>query len=410
MHPLPTPDELFTQMAGGKVFSKIDLLQAYLQLEVRPQDRDLLTLNTHKGLYRPTRLMYGIASAPAIWQRTIENILKDIPGVVIFLDDIRVLGTNTQDYLKKLRLVFERLHRYNIRINFQKSEFLTDRIHYCGYVISKDGLTKASDKVEAISKMRKPSSITELRSFLGMIYYYERFIPNLSTVLRALNKLLQKDTKFFWSTECEKSFQAAKNAFTSPKCLVHFDPRLPLTLATDASSYGVGAVLSHVYPDGSERAIQYASQTLTKTQQSYAQIDKEAYVIIYGIKKFQQYLQGAKFTLITDHRPLTQIFSPTKGFPFYTAARMQHYALCLQSFNYDIRYRKSELHANADCLSRLPIPRDSNTDTCDSVDTFQNSTFETLPVTAIEVAKFTSQDKELSKLFKFLQYGKKRLP
>lgn len=403
-HPLPTPDELLTQMAGGTVFSKIDLLQAYLQLEMRQEDRELLTINTHKGLYRPTRLMYGVASAPAIWQRTIENILKDIPGVVVFLDDIRISGSDAKDHLQKLRTVFTRLQKYNIRINKEKSEFFTEQIQYCGYIINKSGIHKAPDKVEAINNMRRPTNITELRSFLGMIHYYDRFIPNLSSILKPLNTLLQKETKYEWSSNCEKSFQAAKEAFTSPRCLVHFDPKLPIALATDASPYGVGAVLSHIFPDGSERAIQYASRTLSKTQQAYAQIDKEAFAIIFGVKKFYQYLQGAKFTLITDHRPLTQIFSPTKSLPVFTASRMQHYALFLQSFNYDIQYRKSELHANADCLSRLPIPA-TDTYECDTVDEFHNATFNTLPVTAEQVGQATLQDDELSKLLKHIRTG-----
>nr|XP_012150420.1 PREDICTED: uncharacterized protein K02A2.6-like [Megachile rotundata] len=107
-------------MAGDTVFSKIDLLQAYLQLEIRPEDRELLTINTHKGLYKPTRLIYGVASAPAMWQRTIENILKDMPGVVVFLDDIRIAGVDSRDHLQKLRQVFTRLQKYNIRINVDK--------------------------------------------------------------------------------------------------------------------------------------------------------------------------------------------------------------------------------------------------------------------------------------------------
>ncbi|XP_011859117.1 PREDICTED: uncharacterized protein K02A2.6-like [Vollenhovia emeryi] len=403
-HPLPTADELFASMAGGTIFSKIDLLQAYLQLEVRPEDQTFLTLSTHKGLYRATRLMYGVASAPAIWQRTIENILKDIPGVVVFLDDIRVAGTDRQDHLNKLRLVFGRLQKFNIRVNMEKSEFFMSQIQYCGYVIDKDGLHKSPEKMEAIHNMKRPTNVTEVRSFLGMINYYGRFISNLSSILHPLNKLLRKDTEFQWTSQCEKSFRDAKKAFISPKCLVHFDPRLPVTLATDASSYGVGAVLSHIYPDGSERAIQYASQTLSSTQRNYSQIDKEAYAIIYGVKKFHQYLQGSKFTLITDHRPLTQIFSPTKSLPIYTALRMQHYSLFLQGFNYDIKYRKSELHSNADCLSRLPIPR--NADVQDPVDVFQLSTFDTLPITAREVATATATDKELSKLLQILKSGK----
>lgn len=221
---------------------------------------------------------------------------------MVFLDDIRVAGTDAKDHLQKLREVFTRLQKYNIRINAEKSEFFTKEIQYCGYIINKYGIHKAPDKIEAIENMRRPSNMTELRSFLGIIYYYDRFIPNLSSILKPLNTLLRKETKLIWTEECEKSFREAKKVFTSPRCLVHFDPRHPIKLATDASSYGVGAILSHVYPDGTEKAIQYASRTLSKTQQAYSQIDKEAFAIIFGIKKFYQYLQGSKFTLITDHR------------------------------------------------------------------------------------------------------------
>lgn len=126
-HPLPTADELFASMAGGVISSKIDLLQAYLQMEVRLEDRHLLTLNTHKGLYRYNRLIYGIASAPAIWQRTIESILEDIPGVAIFLDDIRIAGSNVEDHFRTLEKVLARLQEYNVRINRDKSEFFMEQ-------------------------------------------------------------------------------------------------------------------------------------------------------------------------------------------------------------------------------------------------------------------------------------------
>ncbi|XP_011876481.1 PREDICTED: uncharacterized protein K02A2.6-like, partial [Vollenhovia emeryi] len=286
-------------------------------MEVRAEDQHLLTLNTHKGLYRCNRLMYGIASAPAIWQRNIESILKDIPGVTVFLDDIRVAGKDTNDHLQRLEAVFKRLQKYNIKINLNKSEFFKDQINYCGYVIDRNGLHKARDKIEAINKMQRPRNITE---------------------------------------DCESSFQVAKRAFTSPKCLVHFDPTLHITLATDASPYGVGAVLSHVYPDGTERVIQYASQTLSDTQKSYSQIDKEAYAIIFG-------------------------------------------------FNYSIKYRKSELHANADCLSRLPVKNDSTN--YDVIDIFQLDTIETLPITITDLKLATQKDTKLSKVYESLASGKK---
>lgn len=267
-HPLPTIDELFSKMAGGTSFSKIDLRQAYLQLKVREEDQHLLTLNTHRGLYRPTRLMYGIASAPAIWQREIENILIDIPGVTVFLDNIKITGTNDTEHLQRLELVFKRLHEYNIKVNLKKSDFFVDKIEYCGYIIDRHGIHKDKKKIEAIEHMPIPKNISEVRAFIGFVTYYSRFIQNLSTILHPLNKLLHKGTSFIWTQECDTAFKRAKEAFQSNKVLTYYDPKLPLILATDASPYGVGAVLSHAYPDGTEKAIQYASCTLTDTQKN----------------------------------------------------------------------------------------------------------------------------------------------
>lgn len=138
--------------------------------------------------------------------------------------------------------------------------------------------------------MPRLGNVSEVRAFVGMINYYSKFIRNLSSILHPLNMLLHKNTRFAWTEKQEKAFQKAKEAFMSNQMLAHFDPKLPIVLATDASSYGVGAVLSHIYPDGTEKVIQFASQTLSETQQKYAQIDKEAYSIIFGIKKFYQYL------------------------------------------------------------------------------------------------------------------------
>ncbi|XP_071579209.1 uncharacterized protein [Temnothorax nylanderi] len=193
------------------------------------------------------------------------------------------------------------------------------------------------------------------------------------------SKIDLKDAYLQLKTQ-EEAFITAKKEFKNENYLVHFNPKLPLILATDASSYGVGAVLSHRYPDGTERVILYASQTLSDTQKKYSQIDKEAYAIIFGIKKFYQYLYANEFTLITDHRPLVQIFNPTRSLPICSALRMQHYALFLRAFNYKIVYRQSKEHGNADCLSRLPIPETSNHG-FDVADAFEIEVIENLPIT-----------------------------
>ncbi|XP_041761534.1 uncharacterized protein LOC121588066 isoform X2 [Anopheles merus] len=334
--PLPTIDELFANMSEGKKFSKLDLAQAYLQMEIREKDQHLLTLNTHMGLYQPTRLMYGVASATAIFQREITSILQGIPGVTVFLDDVKITAPNDTEYLQRLREVLKRFNDHNMRVNLKKCEFLEDKIEYCGYMIDKKGIHKLQGKIDAIENMPRPENKEQVRALLGLVNYYGRFMKNLSTHMYPINNLLKDEVAFERSPDCEKAFAWMKAEMQSKQALTHYDTKLPLILATDASPYGVGAVLSHVYADGSENPIQYASQTLTKTQQIYTQIDKEAYAVIFGIKKFFKYLYGRKLILVTDIKPLTQIWSPQKGLPTLSAMRMQHYAVFLESFNFEI--------------------------------------------------------------------------
>ncbi|XP_062715253.1 uncharacterized protein K02A2.6-like [Aedes albopictus] len=413
-HPLPTIEELFANVAGGEKFSKIDLTQAYLQLEVEEGDQEVLTLNTHKGLYRPTRLMYGIASAPAIWQRLMEQILNGIPGVTVFLDDIRITGPNDRVHMQRLEEVLKRLSSYNMRINLEKCQFFANEIEYCGYLINKSGIHKVKKKITAIQNMPVPENKDQVRSFVGLVNYYGRFFPNLSSTLYPLNNLLKSDVRFVWSKQCEEAFLKVKLEMQSNTFLVHYDPTLgarhyptlPLVLATDASPYGVGAVLSHVYPDGSERPIQYASQTLNATQQAYKQVDREAYAIIFGVRRFYQYLYGRRFTLLTDNKPLKQIFSDTKGLPKMCALRMQHYATFLASFNYDIQFRPTSQHCNADAFSRLPLRETRPDNVIEEVDYLEVHIIETLPLTVDELAKATSADQSVKVLMQGLRNGK----
>ena len=405
-HPLSTVDEIFSKMAGGNKFTKIYLNKAYLHLEFKSEMREYLTLNTHRGLYKCNRLMFGVASAPAIWQRAIEQILQGIPGTSVFIDDIKVTGSNTKEHLQNLEKVLIQLEEHNLKINLSKSTFLADEIHYCGYLVNKDGIHKTKEKIEAIVNMPLPKNVTELRSFIGLVQYYTRFSSTFSTILFPLNQLTHKNTPWKWTNKHTKVFNEIKRIMQSDSFLIHYDPNLPLVLATDASPYGVGAILSHICPDGSERPIKMASQTFTETQRKYAQIDKEAFAIVYGIKKFYQYLFGNKFILYTDHAPLVQIFSPSKCLPVLTATRMQHYAIFLQAFNFEIKYKKSKDNANADALSRLPLQIKDEFD-CDEPDVYQIHQINTLQlhVKAEELARETKNDKTLQKLLAGLQSG-----
>ena len=173
--------------------------------------------------------------------------------------------------------------------------------------------------MEAVLKAPRPENLSQLRSYLGLVNYYHKFLPNLASVVHPLNTLLQLGTKWEWSEKFEKAFKETKKLITSDELLTHYDPSRPICLACDASPYGIGAVLSHTMADGSERPIAYASRSLTSAERNYAQIDREALSLVWGIKKFHHYLFGQRFTLVTDHQPLVSIFNPWKGIPVMSA-------------------------------------------------------------------------------------------
>ena len=184
-------------------------------------------------------------------------------------------------------------------------------------------------KVEAIVDAPDPKNLTELRSFLGMVNYYGKFLPNLATILGPLYKLLRRTSVWNWGPRQKKAYCHVKRLLKSSTLLTHFDDRLPVILECDASPYGVGAVLSHQMPDRGEKPIGFASRTLTKAEQNYSHFDKEALAIVFGVKKYHQYIYGRRFAIRTDHKPLTHIFSETRAVPPMASGRIQRSALTL---------------------------------------------------------------------------------
>ena len=300
-YPLPRIEDTFANLAGGNKFSKIDLASAYLQMELDDNSKKYTTITTSQGLFQYNRLPFGVKTAPALWQRAIEQVLAGLVGVQVYLDDILVTGRTDAEHLANLEKVLERLSNYGLRIKPKKCEWFQDQISYLGHCIDSQGLHTAPKKVEAIVNAPAPTDKTQLQSFLGLLNYYGRFIPNLSTVVAPLNRLRNKSVKFVWTKECSEAFEKAKTLVTSSSVLIHYDPELPLKLDCDASQYGIGAVISHVLPDGGERPIAFSSRTLTKAEKNYSQIDREALSLVYGVKKFHSYLYGPKFVLVTDH-------------------------------------------------------------------------------------------------------------
>ena len=404
-YPLPVPEELFATLAGGKQFTKLDLSNAYQQLLLDNDSRKMCTINTHKGLYQYTRLPFGIASAPAIFQKLMDSVLQGMSRTVCYIDDILITGDSEDEHLKNLERVLGRLKTHGITVRKSKCVFMANSVEFLGHRIDAEGLHPLESKIEAMVKVPPPKNVAELKSFLGMVNYYAKFLPNLSTTISPLYTLLKKNSRWQWTEECSQAFLAAKGMLTSSKVLAHYNPKLPLILATDASSYGVGAVLTQVSEEGTERPIAYVSRTLSDAERNYAQIEKEALAIIFGVKRFHVYLYGRKFLLLTDHKPLTTIFGPKTGLPVVAASRLQRWALVLSAYQYDVKFRATEEHGNVDGLSRLPLKGERHEEEETEASIFNMVQIETLPVTAGQLRNESRQDKELSKVMRYLQNG-----
>lgn len=404
-YPMPRIEELFAALSGGEQYSKIDLTNAYQQLLLDESSRACSAITTHVGTYVYDRTPFGLTCIPEKFQKFMEETLRGLKGTAVFLDDIAVTGSDRAEHLVNLRAVLSRLREVGLRIKLNKCSFMQDSITYLGFVIDKQGLHPDQNKIKAIVDAPPPEDVTQLRSFLGLINYYSKFIPRLSTILHPLHSLLRKDIEWVWSAECKKAFDTIKSVILSSKVLVHYNPELPLVLAVDSSSYGIGSVLSHRFPNGDERPICFASRTLNAAERSYSQLDKEALAIIAGVIKHHQYIYGRHFIIKTDHKPLTFIFGPKFGLPVTAASRLQRYGTRLASYDFDIEFVKSNDNSNVDALSRLPLP--TNRKTCDESDSvsYINYVEESFPISAKEVALWTQKDIVLNKIKTYLING-----
>ena len=211
-----------------------------------PESCPYVTINTQRGLYRYLCLPFGVSSAPAVFQKAMDTILQGLSRVICYLDDILVTGSSEEEHLRNLSEVLARLSKHGLRLKREKCSFMQDSVEYLGHRIDAEGVHTSASKVEAIVKAPAPKNITELRSFLGMVNYYGKFIQNVASKLHPLHALLKNGVKWNWSDECSQVFTQIKKCLSEAPVLVHYDPKLPVRLAGDASNYGIGTVLSHV--------------------------------------------------------------------------------------------------------------------------------------------------------------------
>ena len=334
-----------------------------------------------------------------------ESLLSGIPGVVVYIDDILITGKTEEAHLAALEEVLKRLSNAGLRLKRNKCIFLAPSVDYLGYRVDAQGIHPTAEKVKAIQEAPQPTNVSELKSYLGLLTYYSRFLPNLSTTLAPLYKLLKHSVKWQWTDEQEKSFKESKQLLLSSQLLVHFNPTLKIRLACDASAYGIGAVLSHEMPDGSEKPIGFVSRTLSDTEKKYSQIEKEGLACVFGVKRFHAYLFGHHFMLQTDHRPLMSLFNESKPIPAQASNRIQRWALTLSSYQYTIACRTTQQHANADAMSRLPLPETPQKISVPPEFVLMVEKLDDAPITAAQIAAWTRRDPLLADVLRYIQNG-----
>lgn len=256
------------------------------------------------------------------------------------------------------------------KLNLTKCEFFKEEINYLGLTIDRFGLKKNKNRIASVTNAPTPNNVSELRAFLGMVNYYAKFVNNFAKMMIPLYRLLQKNVKFFWSKECEEAYKNIKKEITSDKVLIHFNPKLPIFLTTEASDFAVAGVLSHKI-NNVLKPVAFVSMAQSKAEQKYSTYEKEALAIVFCVTKLKQYLIGNVFTLKTDHKPLISLFGENKVLPVMASARIQRWAFILSGFNYIIEHVKGELN-EADNLSRMPQLITSNNEIFNDNSTFVN--------------------------------------
>ena len=315
---IPNIDYLYSNVSGGRYFTRLDLSDAYLQVPLDEESQKLTTINTHKVLFMYTRLCFGNASSPGVFQRIIDQLIQGIPRTVAYLDDI-LIGTCVP-YLRDYEMLVFALKAINV--NSRSRQF-----HIWA--------------IRSMQFTKHPSQRMCLNCefFLAFVNYHSRYLNNISTVLAQLYRLLQKGIPWKWGPDEAFAFKQSKGFLMSINVLVYYNTELKLIMTVDASPVGVGAVLSHIIKDGSEKPIYFASRALSKAERNYAQIEREGLAVIFGVSKFHKYIYGRVFTIIKEHKPLLGLFKEYRAISPTGSARVQRWALVLASYHNQLVYK-----------------------------------------------------------------------
>ena len=356
---LPYIDEIFDSLQGAKIFTTMDLYSGYHQILMNDESVEITTFTTKFGNYQFKVMPFGLTNAPATFQREMNQILFPLIGVCVynFIDDILIYSKSVEEHLIHIQQVLEIFRKHKLKINIEKCQFFRTEVEVLGHKLSTKGLSPMESKIEAIKKWNPPTNIHELRSFLGTVGYYQKFIFNYSKITAPLCKLLRKNTKYVWNDEQQICFEKLKECLINAPILKFPDFSKPFIIRTDASYDGLGGVLLQKDEiTGKEHPAHYISRTLSKSEKNYGITDLEGLALYFALEKLKSYIMGNPHTTIiyTDHRPLLGLFKNKEP----KNARQTRWCLTASSLGVDIRYEPGKKNVLADALSRMKSEKD----------------------------------------------------
>ena len=355
-YPMPCPEEIFDKLGSSRWFSTLDLRQGFNQIPLSPEDQPKTAFHGPDGQYQWTVMPFGLRNASACFQRVMDCTLEGLDYTACFIDDVIVYSNSCEEHLQQLQGVLERINSVGLTCHPRKCQFGLRTIPYLGLQVGNGQLTVQQAKVAVLDKLPPPTDLGRLRTFLGFTGYYRRFVKNYASVCKPLTLLTRKEEPWRWEDVQERAFRSLCRALQTAPVLNLPLFSQPFILYTDWSSVGMGAILSQEI-EGAEGVIAYASRSCNPSEANYSSYEGEGAAVVWGVMHFRVYLQGRKFTLVTDHQPLEWLMNNQT-----LRGKNARWAMILQEFDFTIRHRAGKQQQHVDGLSRNPA-REVQTET-----------------------------------------------
>jgi hypothetical protein len=343
-YPLPRIDVLFNQLVRAKVFSKIDLRSGYHQIKIRASEISKTTFSTRYGLYKFLVMSFGLTNALAYFMYLMNYVfMPELDKfVVVFIDDILVYSKNEEEHAGHLHVVLRRLREHHLYAKLSKCDFWLKEIKFLGHTISQAGIAVDPDKVQEVMNWKPPTTVRQIRSFLGLAGYYRRFISDFSRIAKPITELLKKEAKFVWGQKCEEAFHALRQHLTTAPVLAQPDSSKPFDVYCDASGTGLGCVLTQ-----DNQVIAYASRALRPHEQNYPTHNLELAAVVHALKMWRHYLMGTHYNIFTDHKSVKYIFTHAD-----LNMRQRRWLELIKDYDLEVHYHPGKANVVADALSR----------------------------------------------------------